>query len=424
MNGNKRLNASAKSWRAILLASAGAGAFLAAGATSALAEGVPYGASKEDFIAALADMRPVVLPIQAASVPGASFSWPVEQYAAVIDEWSDGKIKFNITYGSAIISGNAAPAIADGRLFYGGVIASYDPSNFPATSGLVNISFLSDQSPVAGMLQAQGALMEAAYGTSSVIEEQRRAGIEPGLLLVPGVPNGVVCSEPRNTLADFRGVQARVGGAVHARQAEGIGMTGVSLAFNEVFEGLQRGIIDCSIMTMVTANFAGIVPVAPYYSIAIEQGFGTAATGTGFDKETFDELPLAARQLLFDRQDVYLDYQLQGYWEELLAGFAQLAQVGGEFREFDAEVTTRLGEINEGLLESARGARWWSNPDEVVDRAIASNEKWAGIVEELGYKDLDQGYLGFESWYSAGLVDLAPFTERLFTEVLVHHRPQ
>lgn len=396
------------------------------GTTLTLAQdaGVPFGADKQAFIDALADMEPVTLSIQSASTPGAPFSQPVEQYAAVLDEWSGGKIKLNITYGSAIISGNAAPAIADGRLFYGGVIASYDPSNFPATAGLVNISFLAKQSPIAGMLQAQGAMLEMAYGLPEVIEEQREQGIEPGLLLVPGVPNGLVCAQPRHTLAEFAGIQTRVGGAVHASQAEGLGMAGVSLAFNEVFEGLQRGIIDCSVMTMVTAKIAGVVPVAPYYSIALEQGFGSAATGTGFDLVTFEELPLAARQLVFDKQAIYLEQQLIGYWAEMVAGFQQLAEANGEVQQFDAEATAKLAEINEGLLAAARESSWWDDPNAVVDRMIETNSKWAEIIEELGYNDVDQGYLGFQDWYSAEAVDLKPFTDRIYSEILLPHRPQ
>lgn len=146
------------------------------------AAGLPYGAAKEEFIAALADMDPVELVMQVTGSPGDENSLASEQYVAAVTEWSGGKIQGKVVYGNAILAGNTAPAVADGRITFGGVIAQYDPSNFPISAGLVDLSFVSNSSPIAGALQTWGTLMEAS-GTEEAIEEQRlrgRAALHPG----------------------------------------------------------------------------------------------------------------------------------------------------------------------------------------------------------------------------------------------------
>lgn len=52
------------------------------------AAGLPYGAAKEEFIAALADMDPVELVMQVTGSPGDENSLASEQYVAAVTEWS------------------------------------------------------------------------------------------------------------------------------------------------------------------------------------------------------------------------------------------------------------------------------------------------------------------------------------------------
>ncbi len=72
-----------------------------------------------------------------------------------MEEWSDGKITFDIAYSDAIAKSTEIDnAIVDGRLDIGQVLAVYEPKEFPATSALLDASVLSDQSVVTGVLQS------------------------------------------------------------------------------------------------------------------------------------------------------------------------------------------------------------------------------------------------------------------------------
>lgn len=387
--------------------------------------GLPVGASRDDFVAALADMDPVTLTLQSNQNPGDPMSLQVERYAEKVEDWSGGNITVDIAYGSSIAQGGeTTAAVRDGRLSVGGVLASYDPSAFQATNELYNTVFLHHQTPVAGMLQATGALFDVTWRTPEIIEEWREFGVEPAIMALPGVPNGVLCSESKTELDDFEGVQTRVGGTVHEKQAAALGMTGVSLEFTEVYEALQRGIIDCSVMTLVTASVSGLIPVAPYFTIDEEVGFSAATTGQGFDPVMFEELPVEARQLLWDSLDVHIEEALRAYWQILASAVQEIDEVGGEVLPLGGDAIAVLQGKNDELLAEVATSTAFDDPEAVRDLVVDANSEWEGIIQELGYTDDDPGFTDFGTWYGDDTVDLQPFLDYLFEEVLNSHRPE
>ncbi len=49
-------------------------------------------------------------------------------------------------------------------------------------------------------------------------------------------------------------------------------------------------------------------------------------------------------------------------------------------------------------------------------------DKWSGIVTELGYTN-ETDYNGFATWYSPDKIDIQPYVERFYEEILLPHRP-
>jgi TRAP-type C4-dicarboxylate transport system substrate-binding protein len=393
-------------------------------ATPVLAQGVPYGASKEDFIAALADMQPVEMIMQSVSSPGNPNSLPTERYAAAVEDWSGGKITVKIIYGSAIMQGNTAPAVADGRITYGGVIAQYDPSNLPTSAALVDLTFASNALPFSGVLQSWGMMLETSNANEQAWEEQRNYGIEPGFIASGAAPSGLFCREARSTSAELEGVQTRTGGVMHARQVEGLGSANVSLPYSEMFEGLQRGIIDCALTSLSTAVVAGIIPVAPFHTTVRNHNFALTATNVAFDQVFWEEVPLEARQLLYDLQKIYIDASIRAAYIGAKEGLEIVADSGGQVLVMDQETSDRLASVNEELLTELRQSPYFDNGNEVVDTLLVAADKWDAIVGELGYTAMDPGWEDFGTWYDDASVDLTAFIDRLYQETMLPYRPE
>ena len=393
--------------------------------TPAMAEtSVPYGSPKEAYIEALADMRPVEFILQSFAAPGAPTSRGMERYAREIEEWSGGKIVPEIFYGSSIIAGNAAPAVKDGRLSYGMIIAQYDPSNMPASALMVDLTLVSKATPIVGMLHSWTTMLDTSHGTPEAWEEQRRYGIEPGILITGAVPSGIFCREPFTSLADLRGRQVSTGGIVHAQQAEALGMAGVAIQFQEVYEGLQRGVIDCAVTSVNVAWVTGIIPIAPYHIIGRHTGFSQPNVNFAFDEMLWEDLPLAGRQLLFDLQKGVIEESMLSGWQQIQLGVQTHYDSGGGVLFMDDAAEELLQAYNDSVVEATRSSKVVADPDGLVDRLLANSDKWEGIITELGYADMDPGWENFADWYEEGKVDVMPIVDRLYEEAMLPFRPE
>lgn len=103
------------------------------------------------------------------------------------------------------------------------------------------------------------------------------------------------CREPFTGLADLKGLKVRTSGASQATFVEYFGGTGVNLAFAEVQQGLQQGVIDCAITGTLGGYSAKWHEGADYlYTLPINFGAGaTIANG-----QWWSSLPTATQTFL------------------------------------------------------------------------------------------------------------------------------
>lgn len=386
-------------------------------------EGVAFGATHEEYVAAFEDVDPLELSFQSGTSPDATQSWATERYAEALSDWSGGKIDVEITYGSAIapaIEGD--DALADGRLGFGGVLSLYEPDKFPVANLLNSIGFLQKSSDLVGMLQGYAAWAEVALETPELAEEYLDHGIQPALTHAPGANPTLLCTEERTTADDLEEVQTRASGTVHVAEAEGLGMSPVSLDLSEVYEGLQRGIVDCSIQHLVGAKFSGYLELTPYVLQDPEAQFASTFTGTGYDAQLWDELPLIVRQLLWDRLDVFWEWTLSAHITDVIDAQRTILGEGGTIQPFDAETRQNLKDANAEVLDSVRAESELLDGEDLVDRAVDANERWLAIVQELGYTDASSAE-ELAEWFEGDQIDFGPYIETFSDEVLKPHRP-
>lgn len=172
----------------VMLIAAGCAEDRGSGGSGGGGPSVDYGASKEEYAAALADMEPVTLTLQSTAPKGAATGRRFEEYAAAVEEWSDGKITFEIVFSNAIAPANEVDdALADGRLDIGSVMPSLEPAEFPANNVMWDVSFVGRQTPVDGLLQWHGAILETAAQEDALYEEFEARGMK---LLLPAFHSG------------------------------------------------------------------------------------------------------------------------------------------------------------------------------------------------------------------------------------------
>lgn len=391
------------------------------------ANGVPVGASKQEYIAAFADVDPIKVVIPTPGAKGVLTSESPEKYAQALEKWSGGKLSVEIGYGNSVASiPETGAALVDGRAQFGMHVPIYEPDAFPATNAVMDLMFMAKVSPLVGLLQQYAAALEVAWETEEIITELTDAGFAPIVAIGGGSPGvGLLCGDLAPvTLEQMKGLQARVSGRAHVAPLEALGITPVSLTITEIYEGLQRGVIDCGEMLLGTAHATGALEVAKFFSIGEDVGFPATPVTHSASLAFWEKLPLVARQLMWDRMDVYLEAFIVTTIRSEVDAVTTLRDSGGVVKNWEPEVVEALKAQNAKTLDAAReGMPPIKDSAALVDRMEDTYDKWLKIItEELGYSD-DGSLFDLPVWYSEEEVDFSPFVERLMSDVMESHRP-
>ncbi|MBM9463598.1 hypothetical protein JL108_09050 [Aeromicrobium sp. YIM 150415] len=390
-------------------------------------DGVEAGTSKEDYIEALRDVDPIELVLQLPTPPGSAYSLPAENYAAAVEEWSDGQISFNIAYSGSIAGlTEMENALAEGLVDMGQHRPDYHQSDFPVTSYLGQFLTLHDTHPVAGSLQLMGAANEMWYDTDAVIEELERNGIKS---LIPFTSSGgseLLCRDEAVTSLDtVEGKSIRVQSAAGAALVEHLGASSVDVPQPDVYEATQRGVIDCMDASFGLAATTGVAELTDAWTLNADTPGIPPTTSFDMSLDTWDSLPLAAQQLLWDRLDVFVEsYVIDGGWGSNAEAVETSNAAGLSWNEWDAEASASLsdfwGGFRQDLADDPVGG---VDGGALLDELTQSHEKWLEIVDEAVDYPEEVAWPDFDEWYSTTDIDISGWTERFVEEVLLPHRP-
>lgn len=385
-------------------------------------DGVEYGATKDDYIAAFEDVDPIQLYTQSPAPKDSATGVPVEKYLDRITEWSGGKITFDVAYSNAVAPpAEIDNALMDGRLDLGHVIPQYEPSEYPATAALIDSSFVSLQTPVLGPLQSNAWANEVAFETPELVAEYEDKGMK---LLLPAYnsgSNGLFCATERRDLASTRGAQVTASGLSINAEVAALGATPVSIAYTELFEALERGIADCSVTSFTVGMLGGFLGQTPQVVIDPEAGVAVGWGGIAMSAEAWEELPLVAQQLIWDSLIVYVESNIE---DKILPntadGMKAVLAANGTVGPYAEDARAALAAENERLLGAQRTNAAFEDGDAFVDRIESSADKWASTLADL-YDDVP--YDEFATWYSPEVLDLEDYSAKVYEEIFLPHRP-
>ncbi len=122
------------------------------------------------------------------------------------------------------------------------------------------------------------------------------------LAIWPYGPQQIFCRDEVSGLADLEGKRVRSYTRTMSALLEHLGATPVSMPFAEVYQSLQRGVVDCAITSITSAN-TGSWPELTEYVLTIGLSYGQNAhfmnldTWNGMSEEGQEAMAAAFREL-------------------------------------------------------------------------------------------------------------------------------
>ncbi|GGL49819.1 hypothetical protein GCM10011392_00090 [Wenxinia marina] len=299
---------------------------------------------------------------------------PYQRFAEDIAADTDGDIAFEVYSSESLVpAASTMQGIRDGVAVLGVVYPGYSPSELPVNNVLNDLVFTSDDAMAAAL-----AYTEVGLTNESVRQEWR----DNGGIFVGGYATPVynfVCMGAVRSAADAQGLKIRTAGGAQTDWVESLGGVPVSVPIGDVYSGLSRGSLDCTltdptnldkgnkfweVAQTVTTLPMGVVIGATYVlNPAFWQGLSEEQRGTLLDHMA---LGIARTQVTYAAD---VEAALEGSRER-----------GLEIIEPEADLVSALDTFQtdfvEGLPQASVDTRGVADPSELIDAFLAAQDAW------------------------------------------------
>jgi TRAP-type C4-dicarboxylate transport system substrate-binding protein len=266
--------------------------------------------------ASLAEMEDVTLSFQTQAPPEHPFGIAQQAFADEVAKETGGKVTIEPYFSGSLLAGDEdLSGLETGVADLGTLFPSYHPQELPVTNWLAQMQSLRADTAPHGLVQAGAALHKFVNDSDAIAQEYE----DHNLVLLGGSSGStnvnLLCKDPITSLGDAKGTRVRVGGPVWADEVKALGFTPVSLTTPEIYEALERGVVDCELNDPTTMVALGFWDVARAYHAIPASGQSNAMMVV--NRDTWESLPEDVHEILRGAMQNYtgriLEAGLEGY---------------------------------------------------------------------------------------------------------------
>lgn len=301
--------------------------------------------------------------------PNGSQSDSIQWFMDELESRTDGEVKTDVVYGGALLAGtDTLPGMKQGRAEAGNVVPAYFPAELP----LNNVNMV----PITGA--DQSARLRALQDLNDQVDAFAEEFEKNGLVLIGFLPNAsstVAFNKKVSSLADVNGAKIRTPSQPQSVVWEELGAEPVFMASEEVYEAVERGIVDGVTYPMDTQVANGITEVATYMAPDVGQNGGSIFA---LSKTAYDKLSDDAKDVVEELKDEWYaktDELVQQYEQDACDEFVA---AGGTVVRWNDEDAKTIQEATEELADEV----WASEAGKSVDSAVV-DEVWSTYTSSL-----------------------------------------
>lgn len=337
-------------------------------AVSALAVAAPSVASAEGVFGVITSEKSAITTSVRAWLDG-------------VDERLADGYEYNLVAGGALIgSGTEIPGFRDGLVDGGMVSVLYAGAELPIANMIANASLLVSDSRAGGAAFAETVLVNCPQCLDEFVESN----------IMPVGPYATsaysfLCREPINSLEDMKARTVRARGIL-GELVVALGGVPVNLGISEIYEGLQRGQLDCTVFSAGAAVAYSMHDVAPYI-LNTSTGPITGPTAMSLRYDLWESMDAETRQAFVDAAPSAATVGIYGYYSGDLDILNNPDKYDVTIIEPTDDMKAIIKEVTDGSVESIIATakeRGVENAEEIMATYREALDKWTGILEEIG----------------------------------------
>jgi len=315
---------------------------------------------------------------QGASPAGTLVHEIYEMWADDIGLASNGRLTVTLHPGGAVAPAGKEMDALDTGTIDAGITNPHNSLDKVPSGAILNtmVGGMSHSALEVWFDQAGGAeLMDRAFGQFNVNIISHR--------IIPPEVWGHSTKEI-NSLADMNGLKFRTAGDAGEIFAE-MGVSVVHLAGGEIYEALQRGVVDCAEYNLLATNWTmGFHEVAKYVYMSSTRA-PSACNMIVVNKDKWEELPADLKALVLDVSRANRDYRNTRDAYENMMAIEMYEDFGNELVHLPADVeaetlrlaeefyktkSAELGGLYKEIVDSQMAFRAVYEPFEALDRPL------------------------------------------------------
>ncbi len=307
------------------------------------------------------------------------------EWAKNVEAVSKGDLKIKVFTGTSLLPPNAhLSGLRDGVAQITYHAGTYTPSDLPEDNVLAILG-IGMKDPIATTFAVADFYlndpdMQALWKRQKIVFLGAYASVAYNL----------ICRTKVESLADLKGLKLRTPGPIHADWARSVGATPVNVPSSEMFTGLDKGQLDCTVMggnelksrsLWDVAKHMNTANLGPYFA-----GWLWAANG-----QTWRKLSPQQRRILLD---TIADATVETELAYIASGNEALAEAPGK----GVRVVPPAADLRKSIEDFAAQARTTAikegrerfklkDPEALIKRFEATQAKWDKLLRGVDMKD-------------------------------------
>lgn len=315
------------------------------------------------------DVETIELTMASYQPPGSPWRTAYEKWAEEVNEATDGLISIVIMDNESLLGQrDIMPGVGSGQADIGFFVNSFHPAELPLSSAS-EIPFVTHDA------LAQAQAFDELYQTYEPFrEEYSSQGIEV-VAFQPATAAVMSTREPVDRPEDLNGKQVRAFGYLSEALA-GVGAQPATIPLGEVYESLERGVIDANTTVFENTHKVGLHEVAPYVTDIGTGSFAIALIGFNLDVWN-EQIPAEYHDTI---RDLAHKAAVAAVEEFKIAGeeaCEAMQDGGGDVRVWGEElISDWRAQVYDGLVEKwiATAGQGGAPAEEFLDRYLAALE--------------------------------------------------
>lgn len=298
---------------------------------------------------------------------------------------TNGEIDFETHVGGVLLpAAETLQGVGQGVAALGQVTAAYAPADLPINNVLGDMGFTAKDAFVGAF-----AVADVRINNDTARGEWEKHNIVYGATFSTSTYH-FDCTKPLNSIADAKGLKVRASVGAQVDFLKSIGAVPVSVPGGDIYSGLERGSIDCSLLSDESLVGLKLIEVIKHVT-RLPMGVFLGGATWGFNQDFWNNQSVENRRHILDNLAIALVRTQMGLAEGDKLAFTQSAEFGITWSEPSADMVEALAAFSENFVAElpakSMEKRNIADPTDLINDYIAAEAKWTKLMEGVDRSD-------------------------------------